>query len=310
MYAEYGFDQRTFVEAFASANATRSRPAAQGIRLIEHANVGLWERCDGLETLNALVAKGTRIYTVVLADGFDFDAQILSAVHHISQDIMSNATRLNAMHPEMQQRIIHAAKIALPLVERAAKRISAGEETGLKLCASRKTSSAGQCHSAGTKLTLPPEHAESLAGYYEGDYDILDRLQHIGCHGRFATICRAALASIVAGRPPAAVEPSLPTVEVVPGSANFVYKGGRWLDAYFTGINGPAKCARYIQSKADCNPVWFSHRANDGKCWCAPQTVENGLIDSLWTKTELYFNGLFTRRDRRPLSRTACFKNV
>merc|ERR1719272_2104731 len=68
-----------------STNTTLRKSAAKAIKTLEHARVSLWERCGGIETLNALVAKGVKIYALTLEASFDLGSQTSSAFSHIMQ---------------------------------------------------------------------------------------------------------------------------------------------------------------------------------------------------------------------------------
>jgi len=295
MLKDYNFSKNALAEDLRSTDGALRKKAAESIQLIQHAKVSLWERSGGIETINALVEKGVKIYAVAIADGFNFDSQIEAAFYDIAQ-VMKNTQDEAHLRKHLLNVAIENVEIALKDKVTSAREKIASEQPantsgplkcednhGMAVGASARTSVAYGCHSSGSKSHLPAELRIPIGQYYDGDYDIIDRLQHVGCHGALADTCRGALASILARRPAVEAE-DLPTVERLPDSTEHFFTGGRWLDQYFSGLKGPARCAKLIRSEPSCNQQWFSHGTNtDGNCWCAPNDLGDGLDSSTWS---------------------------
>lgn len=286
MLLRYNWSKSVFAQNMLSTDPALRDTAMEDIKQLQHAKVGLWERSGGLETVNKLVAKGVKIYAVAIADGFDFDAQIEAAFYDIVQNIMQHESWLKLNSAQKSEVYNALTFLKGKLDARKTALSSPANGTTTKLCSVNTKSKASGCHSSDSKTVLSADKRAPLATYYEGDYDIIDRLQQVGCHGELAGTCRGALASILAARPVAKDE-GLPRVERLPDSTAYFYKGGRWLDSFFAGVTGPARCAKLIQQEPSCNQEWFSHGTNtDGNCWCAPVTMADGFDRSNWVNVK------------------------
>ena len=284
MFLRNSWNKSVLAQNMLSTDAALRDAAAQDIKKIQHANNGLWQRAGGLETLSTLVAEGVKIYAVTIADGFDFDVQIEAAFYDIAQN-MKEADDWPTIWPSAKAKVNQALKF---LGRITFSNQAAVNSNATKLCSKikNKNNKAGGCHSSRSKMFLSDEEREAIAQYYEGDYDIIERLRDVGCHGKLADTCRGALASILADRP-AVKDERLPSIERLPNSAAYMFKGGRWLGIFFAGVKGPARCAKLIQTEPSCNQEWFSHRTNtNGDCQCASREMRDGREQSNWVNTQ------------------------
>lgn len=150
-----------------------SRVGADILRHIRHMD-SLSSHLGGVGALAFFLKRGVGVYATVLEPGFDFEAQVRSAVDQLAIDA------------------------SLETNEGSSDSLSTSQSSYNKAGGIDYTHSAKSTRHPPSSLTS--EGVACVANYYRADYEVIASLVEVGCHGSMASECQESLKSILRRR--------------------------------------------------------------------------------------------------------------